>query len=42
MPTALEILKNETKLAQLSTEIKKLGMPNAADIIAEEVLKLVK
>ncbi len=42
MPKALEILKDETKLVQLSAEIKKLGMPNAADIIAEEVLKLVK
>jgi UDP-N-acetylglucosamine--N-acetylmuramyl-(pentapeptide) pyrophosphoryl-undecaprenol N-acetylglucosamine transferase len=42
IPKALELLKNKEQLESLSAEIKKLAMPNAADIIADEVLKLVK
>jgi UDP-N-acetylglucosamine--N-acetylmuramyl-(pentapeptide) pyrophosphoryl-undecaprenol N-acetylglucosamine transferase len=42
MPMALELLKNKSQMKALSEAIKKLAMPNAADIIADEVLKLVK
>jgi UDP-N-acetylglucosamine--N-acetylmuramyl-(pentapeptide) pyrophosphoryl-undecaprenol N-acetylglucosamine transferase len=42
IPVALELLKNKSQMEALSEAIKKLAMPNAADIIADEVLKLVK
>ncbi len=42
IPTALDLLKNNSQMETLATAIKKLAMPNAADVIAEEVLKLVK
>lgn len=42
IPTALELLKNNEQLTHLAEEIKKLAMPNAAEVIADEVLKLVK
>lgn len=38
---ALEIVNDDDKLKSLSVNIKKLGLPNSADIIADEVLKLV-
>ncbi len=38
---ALRILENETLKQQLSINIKQLARPNAADDIAEEVLKLI-
>lgn len=42
IPMALNLLKEKEQLETLSVEIKKLAMPNAAEIIADEVLKLVK
>ena len=39
---ALEIVNDNAKLESLSTNIKKLGLPNSADVIADEVLKLVR
>ncbi len=42
IPQALELLNNETELKKLSNNIAALALPNAAKIIAEEVLKLVK
>lgn len=38
--TALETVNNDQKLASLSTNIKKMGLSNSADTIAEEVIKL--
>lgn len=40
--TAFSLIENEGQKTQLSTNISKLAMPNAANIIADEVLKLVK
>lgn len=40
--TALSTVCDDAKLQSLSENIKKLGLPNSADIIADEVLKLVK
>ncbi|MGI6231263.1 MAG: undecaprenyldiphospho-muramoylpentapeptide beta-N-acetylglucosaminyltransferase [Prevotella sp.] len=37
---ALEIVKDDAKLASLSENIKKLGFKNSADVIADEVVKL--
>ena len=37
---AVDTVKDNEQLAQLSENIKKLGKPNSADVIAEEVLKL--
>lgn len=42
VPTALKLLQNNSQMIALSDAIKKLAMPNAAEIIADEVLKLVK
>ena len=39
---ALTIVNNDEKLESLSENIKKLGLPNSADVIADEVLKLVR
>ena len=39
---ALDIINDEEMLTSLSENIKKLGLPNSADIIADEVLKLVR
>lgn len=39
---ALETVKSDGKLESLSLNIKKLALPDSADIIAKEVLKLVK
>jgi len=33
-------VKDDEQLAQLAENIKKLGKPNSADIIADEVLKI--
>lgn len=37
---AIDTVKDDTRLAQLSDNIKKLGLPGSADIIADEVVKL--
>lgn len=37
---AIETVKNEDKLKSLSMNIKKLALPNSADIIADEVIKM--
>lgn len=37
---AVDTVKDDEQLAQLSENIKKLGKPNSADIIADEVLKI--
>lgn len=42
VPKALELLKNEDALNKLKHNIKELALPNAADDIAKEVLKIVK
>lgn len=39
---ALTIVNNDEKLKSLSENIKKLGLPNSAGVIADEVLKLVR
>jgi len=38
---ALTIVNDDEKLKSLNENIKKLGLPNSADVIADEVLKLV-
>ena len=38
--TALETVANDQKLASLSENIKKLGLKDSADVIADEVIKL--
>ena len=38
--TALKTVNDEAKLASLSENIKKLGLKNSADVIADEVIKL--
>ena len=40
LKTALETAANDAKLASLSENIKKLGLKDSADIIADEVVKL--
>ncbi|WP_288317473.1 undecaprenyldiphospho-muramoylpentapeptide beta-N-acetylglucosaminyltransferase [Xylanibacter caecicola] len=37
---AIDTVKNEDKLKSLSTNIKKLALPDSADIIADEVIKM--
>ena len=37
---AVATVKDDAKLASLSENIKKLGLKNSADIIADEVIKL--
>lgn len=37
---AIETVKNNDKLKSLSTNIKALALPNSADIIADEVIKM--
>lgn len=39
---ALETIHNDEKLKSLSENVKKLGLANSADVIADEVLKLIK
>ena len=40
--TALDLLKNETLQKQLSVAINKMGIPDAADRIVDEILKVSK
>ena len=40
LDTALKTVNNEAKLASLCENIKKLGLKNSADVIADEVIKL--
>ena len=40
LDTALKIVENDDKLASLSENIKKLGLKNSAQVIADEVVKL--
>lgn len=37
---AFETVRNEDKLAELSSNILKMALPNSADIIADEVIKM--
>lgn len=39
---AIETVKNDTKLLSLSNNILKLALPNSAEIIADEVIRLAK
>ena len=39
---AIETIKDESKLNSLSENIKKLGLKNSADVIADEVIKLAR
>ena len=39
---AINIVSDEQKLASLSENIKKLGLKNSADVIADEVIKLAR
>ena len=39
---ALETITNDEKLASLSEHIKKMGLKDSAEIIADEVIKLIK
>ena len=39
--TAIELLKNETELTKLKTNIVRFGRPNAAEAIANEVFKIM-
>jgi UDP-N-acetylglucosamine--N-acetylmuramyl-(pentapeptide) pyrophosphoryl-undecaprenol N-acetylglucosamine transferase len=38
--TAFDLLKNEEQQKQLSTNISKMGIPNAAERIVDEILKV--
>ncbi len=40
LDTALKIVENDDKLASLSENIKKLGLKDSAEVIADEVVKL--
>ena len=40
--TAFDLLKNETQQKQLSAAISKMGIPDAADRIVDEILKVSK
>ena len=40
LPLALNTVKDENKLSSLHTNILKLALPDSADIIAKEVIKL--
>ncbi|TCO04953.1 undecaprenyldiphospho-muramoylpentapeptide beta-N-acetylglucosaminyltransferase [Natronoflexus pectinivorans] len=42
LPTAIELLNNPSKLAELSGNIKLFAKPDAGEVIAGEVLKLIK
>lgn len=41
LPKALEVIKDKNKLEELSRNILKLALPDAAEVIAKEVLKLI-
>ncbi|MDR0660110.1 MAG: undecaprenyldiphospho-muramoylpentapeptide beta-N-acetylglucosaminyltransferase [Prevotellaceae bacterium] len=40
--TAFDLINNDRKIEELSNNISKLALPDAANIIADEVLKLIK
>ena len=40
LPLAIDTAKDDTKLQSLSTNILKMALPNSAEIIAKEVIKL--
>ena len=42
LPLALKLIADDSKLKSLSENVKKMGLKNSADIIADEVLKLIK
>jgi UDP-N-acetylglucosamine--N-acetylmuramyl-(pentapeptide) pyrophosphoryl-undecaprenol N-acetylglucosamine transferase len=42
VPKAITLIKNAQKLSELSENIKKFAIPNSAEKIAEEVIKLSK
>ena len=42
LPLALKVIADDSKLRSLSENVKKMGLKNSADIIADEVLKLIK
>lgn len=42
LPEAMKVITDDDKLKQLSLNIAKLALPDAAEIIAKEVLKLIK
>lgn len=42
LPEALKVINDEAKLKELSSNIAKLALPDAAEVIAKEVLKLIK
>ena len=42
IPTAIGLLQNNDRLVVLARNIKKMALPNSAQIIAKEVMKLVK
>lgn len=42
VPLAVNTVNDATKLASLSENVKKLAMPNAAEVIAREVIKLAE
>lgn len=42
LPVALDTIADSTKLQSLSTHIARLALPDAATVIAKEVLKLIK
>lgn len=39
---AIETVRDDSKLASLSENVKKMGLKNSADVIADEVLKLIQ
>lgn len=42
LPLALKVIADDSKLKSLSENVKKMGLKNSANIIADEVLKLIK
>lgn len=42
LPLALKVIADDSKLKSLSENVKKMGLKNSADIIADKVLKLIK
>ena len=42
LPLAIETVTNDGRLASLRENILKLALPNSADIIADEVLRLAE
>ena len=40
IPKAIELLNNYTKAESLGKEILKMGYPNAADLIVDEIEKM--